>query len=77
MFILIVVVVFLIILLGYRWQCETVSIVFGLSFCLVALAEIECQIVLDIVDKFLLILGIETEDFNQAGYLDTLQITVG
>lgn len=77
MFILILVIVFLIILLGYRWQSETVSIVFGLSFRLVALAEIECQIVLDIVDKFLLILGIETEDFNQAGYLDTLQITVG
>lgn len=52
-------------------------IVFGLSFRLVALAEIECQIVLDIVDKFLLILRIETEDFNQAGYMDTLQITVG
>lgn len=76
MFILIVVIL-LVILLGYRWQRETVSIVFGLCFRLVALAEIKRQIVLDVVDKFLLILGIETEDFNQAGYMDTLQITVG
>lgn len=74
---ILIVVILLIILFGYRWQSETMPIVFGLSFRLVALAEIECQIVLDIVDKFLLILGIETEDFNQSGYMDTLQITVG
>lgn len=74
---ILILVILLVVLLGYRWQCETMSVVLRLSFRFVALAQVERQVVLDVVDELLLILGVESEDFNETGYLDTFQITVG
>lgn len=53
------------------------SFCFGTHISTVALSQIVCEVVLDLADELLGVLGVESQDLTEALEADVLEVTVG